>query len=356
MTDKRYMLYDEKPRVHPAYKMLFLLIPILLIAIGYGVYDYLGGSRVGSSSKLGEVYATRFCGQKYYVWYLRDRNGNLLTHGMTDDKPYIFEQGDTVSIMFSDRGIGLDLDYWTDTYDLTQNPAVELAEPAQRPQFDPLTYTRHKSFPAVDTGSKYVPAKDISLNGHELYHWALQAEDGEVEWFEGSNTLPVAETADDCITVRYTGYDDLIYASNVEGQPYLMYFWPEDGYYSYDYAEFENGTVLVEQAIGNFSNYKILFDDWQEKTDGFVNTEPVDDPENFYGCIKLYERAKAEVTKPYSLVTFRVDMTIGENPQILLYEITFTSDPDDPAAATTVYMTPDGVTTRVLDGSPYPEE
>ena len=67
MTDNRYMLYEEKKKMSPAKKMLLLLIPILLVTVGYGVYDFLGASRVGSSSKLGEVYSTRFCGFKCYV-------------------------------------------------------------------------------------------------------------------------------------------------------------------------------------------------------------------------------------------------------------------------------------------------
>ena len=34
------MLYEEKKQMHPAKKMLFLLIPLLLIAAAYGVYDF----------------------------------------------------------------------------------------------------------------------------------------------------------------------------------------------------------------------------------------------------------------------------------------------------------------------------
>lgn len=347
---------EEKKHLLPAKKMLLLLLMIALVGAGYMVYDYLGASRSGSSSKLGEVYATSFCGRKFYVYYLEDRNGNVLMHGMSDDKPYIFEQGDTVSITFSERGLGTDKEYWTGTYDLNQNPAVLMDETAKRPVLDPLTYTRHSRFQETDLGTPYVKAKDISLHGHALWHWAMVDAEKETQWFEGSRTLPEVVQNGRMLTVYYTGYEDENYAANVDGQALCMDFDPLDGWYSHDYALYEDGTVRVEHAMDGFSNFNVLYDEWQEKKDGFVNTEPVDDPDNFYGCDMLYERAKAEVTKPYSLVTFRVDLSIGEDPRILLYEVTFWGDPEDDSSATTVYMTPDGVTTRVLDGRPYPEE
>ena len=343
------MLYDEKPRLHPARKMLLLLIPILSVAVAYAVYDYLGASRVGSSSKLGEVYSTRFAGHKGYVWCLRDRNGNVLTHGMSDDKPYIFEKGDTVSITFSERGFGLDNEYYTETYDLTQNPAAVLDEPAERPLLDLLTYTGHRRFPDVDTGSAYIPVKDITLNGHTLYHWGMQGENGELEWSQGSKTIPEVVSDGQEIEVYYTGYADSFYATDADGQAYLMYFEPESGWCSHDYALFEDGRVKVEQAMGSYSFHNILY--YDGKTDGFVNDGPVEDPDNFYGCIPVYERAKAEVTKPYDLVTFRIDLTMGTNPEILSYEVTFADEETDDR--TIVYLTADGETLLVLDGVPH---
>ena len=354
MTDKRYMLYEEKKQMSPAKKMLLLLIPILLVAVGYGVYDYLGGSRVGSSTKLGEVYTTRFCGFKCYVWYLEDRHGNVLTHGIGTDRPYIYEVGDTVSITFSEPGLGFDNDWWTDTYDLTQNPASVMEETAERPMLDLLTYTGHKKFQKVEVGSEDIPVIDISLHEHPLYHWGMVGKDGELEWFDGSPTVPELKGDDSHIEVYYTGYDDPNYACGEQGMPSMRWFEPENGYFSDEFVLVEDGAVRLRMAADTFHAANIVYDESRARYDGFVNTEPAAHPEEL-GLVQLYELAKKEVTKPYSLVEFRFQIGYGVNPEIYNNEVAFIDDPDDRSTGQTVYMDAQGVTWMVLDGRPEPD-
>lgn len=347
---------DDKKKLHPARKLLLLLIPIVGLALAYAGYDLAGASRVGSSSKLGEVYTVHLLGRKYYVWYLEDRNGNVLEHGSCADKPYIFEKGDTVSITYSERGIGTDMDYYTRTYDLNQNPATEMEMPAERPLLDPLTYTRHKRFPVKKLVEPNAAAADLTLHGHPLWYWAVNDNNGEYIWSDGSLTEPTIEDFPAGFTLYYTESGDNMFANYDIGQPMCRDFRPESGMSSDAFAVMEDGKVLVRQALEAFDMSSVRYDESIAHYDGFVNTEPLDDPEAYFvNCNAIYERAKAEVSIPYTLVLERVKLASGVNPPILAFEVVFAASDEEDSPAQTVYMDASGVTQLVLDGRPDPE-
>ena len=178
-----------------------------------------------------------------------------------------------------------------------------------------------------------------------LYGWAVYDAWGEELWSSFSITKPEVIQSGEEISLIYTARDEI--------QESVYLFWPREGKRSYDYHLYENGTVYVEQLMKDFNFYFIDYDNQIADRNNFVNTEPCGE---LHPLDEVYLRAKKEINIPYSLVTFRADYILNseeESVDFRYWEVTF-SQMDNPEGKTQiVYLTGDGKTVLILDGTPY---
>lgn len=325
----------------------FLFLLLLLTVLLW--YLYFCGS-VGSSTKYGAVYKTKFQGETLYQWYVFGTDGSVVDYGMTTDKPHISEDNGRVDLVLkSEDGAFMDVtNYFLDS------GMVDHSIYGHSEQFSEgrLKLGRNKGIP-MKSGSSYAEVMDFTLHDIPFYCWCVRDTDGEYLW-DGTSTVPpeirevsAPPEASLCLTIVYVYYTE-------NGTDLCQVFYPRESDFSHVYSMYEDRTVLVEHLTELFDWYRLTYDESLAKTDGFVNVyrdkeiTTVDD---------AYLRAKEEVTIPYSIVTFRFD--INTEFEILWWEVTFSQKregsffPDDTdGQVQTVYMDKYGVTQLILNGEP----
>ena len=316
-----------KEKRFPAVLIVCLLAFLLTAGCGalYLVWNFTSLiPRVGSVTPNAKVYAFPLGNMTGYRYVLY-RDDEIVYRSIVEDvPPYIFEHD---GIFVISQGDGYTN---AETYD----PKNDSWGSERVTGFlNPFAKTQHLITKPVYAGeSNCACAWDISAGDGGLWYWAVNDTQGELIWDGTSETPPEFEGDDTFLTVYYTE----------EGQEFCYEFAPESGWRSYDYALYENRTVYVEQLTDFFTLYYMEFPE-SARTTGFVNTEPTE----LTDCNSAYFRAKAEVSIPYDLVTFRFEL---HGYDIENWEVTFSQKDDPEGAAQTVYMTGDGVTICVLDG------
>lgn len=313
--------------------VLSILVPLMLLGLGWLSYDILG-TRVGADTKYGAVYKTRLHGETLYQWYVFHRDGTVWESGITNLKPYIYENDNVITCLQKCEDDGIDTYVIARNYDLDSGSISEFLEEEQ-PVFSRRLWLGWNSGKKVDSGSELVEIKDLTLHNTPLYDWCVYDTDKEILWYDTSEMLPEVTENNGEIILTY----------QEEGRVCCRAFVPEERDFSHAYYLCENDSVYVEQAMAPFDWYHLEYKDEIARTADFNNiyrTEITD-------LYDAYECARAEVTIPYTLVTTRVDLQAME---IICWEVTFSQKDDPDGQVQTVYLNSAGQTLLILDGRP----
>ena len=266
-------------------KILLAIFIVFIFPAGIYLFWNFGNvmQKVGSVTDYATVYSYRIAGKTLYRYEVRNDEGIIDRSDISDAVPYLWQDGDRVMLHVKEEG-----DVYIFEYDLATGRLT--SSDANYTFLDPFSKIQKVKTVSLDTDCKNALVYDISAQGEPGWFWyAMDSEDKSGwDWSGESTTAPRVETSADGFTIFYTR----------DGLSLCKEFDTRDSSSSHEYALFEDGSVYVEQAIGNMQAED--YPDDTAKTSGFVNTEPID----IADLNAAYLRAKAEVTIPYDLVTF----------------------------------------------------
>ena len=328
-----------------AVKVLLMILIVIIFPIGIYLFWNFGNvmQKVGSVTDYATVYSYRIAGKTLYRYEIRNDEGVIDRSDISVAVPYIWQEGDQVRLHVKEDGEVYIFDYDLPTGTFTRSTADYVF-------LDPFSKIQKVKTVKLDTNCKNALVYDISAQGEPSWLWyatesgdktglnlfASKSEDENCwGWSEESTTAPRVETYDDGFTIFYTQ----------DGLSLCKEFDTKNRSSSYEYALFEDGRVYVEQAIDTMQPED--YPDDTAKTSDFVNTEPIE----IADCNAAYLRAKAEVTIPYDLVTFRANVDLRAM-KMSYWAVTF-SQKNDPTNGTyqTVHMDGEGRTICVETSS-----
>ncbi|MBQ9696859.1 MAG: hypothetical protein IJV58_10615 [Oscillospiraceae bacterium] len=210
----------EKRKTHPAVRILLLLIPIAVIALAGWLYT-IAGVRVGSESEYGKVYRIRYQGHTGWQWYLFDRSGNLIASDIDQTMPYIYDDGQTVYVVFynmptpeklwyddcEDTAVGADLDTGELCWDVMQ----------ERPDFCGMTQWKSYRPKELESPSEFVTLLDLTQENIPYYYFMVKNTEHKILYDADSEALPEIAWQDD---------ETLIVTPVWDGEPHPMDFEP----------------------------------------------------------------------------------------------------------------------------------
>lgn len=325
-----------KRKTTPAVKVLSLIIPVLLLGVIVLCRD-IAGYRAGSDTEFGAVYRIMFQGGTMWKWYVFNRNGTIREQALTKETPYIFQNGDRITVILQKEG-GIYGETEYRNYSL-ENPDAEVTEVhySDVPEISEKLNIYYCWAKKLNTGNEYVKFYQFSNKKMpaKLYGWNAFDKQGKFIWGAFSETEPE-------ILVHSEQEYGIIFQLEGEQKETAMFVNPETGDTSHFYHLEENGTVFTEQVVHQMQGLteQVIHQNINSQEKHFVNTDTV---EELISLDDVYARAKREVNIDYSFVTFYHDNVFSE------WEVKF-SDRENSEKWQIICMTDEGKTELILNG------
>ena len=331
----------EKKGIHPIVLVFSILIPLAVLFWWFALYGNDMLTDCGSDTEYGAVYRTKYQGHTVYQWYIFEKDNSVKDYGISAEKPYIYQDGDGICLMLQGDYHGNDTPVEVVNYSFGKEETEFLSHNLyDRPEHSNALKVGNNRPKTIETGVPYVEVVDYSLYDVPLFLWTVYDTDGEIIWDGEAKYFPQFVMHDNIVTLRY----------QEDGLNLYQEFYPEESDFSHSYSLYENDSIYVEHLMDWLPTPWIPpYDNSIAQNDGFVNVDSTE----IVGVDEAFQRAKSEVSIPYSLVTFRVITDISnEDCPVPLWEVTFSQRDDPNGAVQTVYMDGNGITLLILNGKP----